>query len=85
MKQLMDRISKSLSCDCYKCAGQEFEWDQETGRKRVVNNMEHHTYLEPCSKCGRPKTEYKDLGRKGRYVCWWCRRRTADGSVGRLD
>lgn len=66
------------NCNCYKCVGAEYEWDQETGRKWVVNNMEYHTYLEDCSECGRPKTEYMDLGRKGRYVCWWCRYRTAD-------
>lgn len=65
------------TCDCYKCIGPEYEWTQEYG-KVLMNDMEHHTFLEPCRDCGRPKTEYRDLGTKGRYVCWWCRKRTGD-------
>lgn len=62
-------------CNCYKCVGPEYAWD-ENGRY-IKNNMEHHTLGEPCEDCGRPKSEYRDLGRKGRYVCWWCRDRAA--------
>lgn len=68
-----------LNCDCYKCSGPEYQWRQDPPLREVVNNMEYHTFLESCETCGREKTEYRDLGRKGRYVCWWCRRRAADG------
>lgn len=64
-----------LPCECYKCVGPQYEWDQESASKRLANNMEYHTFLEECRNCGRPKTEYKDLAHKGRYVCWWCRNR----------
>lgn len=69
-------------CDCLKCVGAEYRYD-DSGRKHLINTMEHHTFLEECDDCGRPKTEYRDLGRKGRYVCWWCNRRAAE--EGKLD
>lgn len=62
------------SCDCYECVGQDIEYT-ENGHPRVMNNLKKHTQLEPCEDCGRPKTEYRDLGRKGYYVCWWCNER----------
>lgn len=65
------------SCDCYECVGSRFAYT-DNGRKYVANNLKHHTLLEPCSDCGRPNTEYLDLGRKGYYVCWWCTERVAD-------
>lgn len=39
--------------------------------------MKYHTFGEPCEKCGEPKSEYRDLGRKGVYVCWYCTDRAA--------
>jgi len=51
-------------CDCYECVG------RSTG-----GNMKHHTFGEPCENCGKPKSEYRDLGRKGYYTCWWCEER----------
>lgn len=63
-------------CPCYKCVGSEYGYDDQ-GRRHVTNNMEYHTLGEPCGECGREKSEYRDLGRKGRYVCWWCRDRAA--------
>jgi hypothetical protein len=66
----------SVSCDCYKCVGPEYAYT-ESGRRYILNNMEHHTLGEPCETCGREKSEYRDLGRKGRYVCWWCKKRAA--------
>jgi len=63
-------------CDCYECVGSIIRWT-ESGHKMVENNLKHHTFGEPCSKCGREKSEYLDLGRKGYYVCWWCRERAA--------
>jgi len=68
-------------CDCYKCAGPEYRTDAH-GR-HIVNNLLKHTYLEPCMECGRPKTEYRDLGRKGYYVCWWCNHRAAQPTEAR--
>ena len=65
------------SCDCYECVGAEYRSEQG-GSRMVANNMKHHTQLEACERCGRPKTEYKDLGRKGYYTCWWCEKRAAD-------
>jgi len=65
------------NCACYDCAGPETEW--VGGRRTAVNNVKHHTFGEPCDDCGRPKSEYRDLGRKGYYECWWCTRR-AGGS-----
>ncbi len=62
-------------CACYECAGAEREWVD--GRVRTVNDVKHHTFGEPCDDCGKPKSEYRDLGRKGYYVCWWCTRRVA--------
>jgi len=66
-------------CDCYECVGAEYEYHD--GRRVIVNNMKHHTFGEECSECGREKTEYQDLGRKGIYVCWWCQQRAAGGTV----
>ena len=63
-------------CTCYKCVGQVTE-ECEYGTT-VVNNMLYHTFLSPCNECGRPRTEYRDLGTKGLYACWWCRKRAAD-------
>lgn len=54
-------------CHCYKCEETRYLDDGS-----VKNNMEYHTYGEPCKDCGEPRTEYKDLGRKGRYVCLEC-------------
>jgi hypothetical protein len=51
-------------CDCYKCT--ESEYDEEGN---IKNNMEYHTYGQECEVCGKERTEYKDLGRKGRFVC----------------
>lgn len=64
------------SCDCYECVGPRYADDGET----ILNNMKHHTLGEPCENCGRGKSEYLDLGRKGYYVCWWCNDR-AGGDV----
>jgi len=59
-------------CPCYKCAGEE-RAEGPDGFEYTVNNMEYHTYGEECDECGAEKTEYLDLGRKGRYVCPNCR------------
>ena len=59
-------IPKS-GCDCYKCT--EPKYEEHNGHEYLVNNMEYHTYGEPCDVCGKKRTEYKDLGRKGRFVC----------------
>lgn len=67
-------------CSCYECVGAEYEYGKN-GDRFVVNNMKYHTLHEPCETCGRPKSEYRDLGRKGCYECWWCHRRTADGKL----
>lgn len=55
-------------CDCWKCTEPEYREDSK-GREYLVNNMEFHTHGESCGVCGMEKTEYKDLGTKGRYVC----------------
>lgn len=55
-------------CECYKCTEPEY-MDKPRGDIIMKNNMEYHTYGEPCEHCGRPKTEYKDLGNEGRFVC----------------
>ena len=34
-----------------------------------------HGRFEPCEDCGRPKSEYVDLGTHGIYRCWWCNQR----------
>lgn len=65
-------------CTCYECIGPEYRYDGTY--KYIVNNMKFHTLHEPCQWCDRPKTEYRDLGRKGYYECWWCRHR----AVGRV-
>jgi hypothetical protein len=62
-------------CQCYECVGSEDEY--KNGRLVTVNNMKHHTFGEPCETCGNPKSEYRDLGTKGTYVCWYCTKRTA--------
>lgn len=62
-------------CECYECVGSRFAYT-DNGHKFVENNMKHHTFGQPCGDCGRPRTEYRDLGRKGYYVCWWCNHRT---------
>jgi len=61
-------------CDCYECVGSNMRVSKN-GHRYVHNNMKWHTLLEDCADCGRPKTEYRDLGRKGYYVCWWCNKR----------
>lgn len=60
-------------CNCYECAESKLD---ENGS--VINNMKRHTFLESCQKCGRAKTEYRDLGTKGLYVCWWCEKRVGE-------
>jgi len=59
-------------CPCYKCSEEQIYY-HENGFQETVNNMEYHTYGEPCGECGGPRTKYRDLGRKGRYVCSECR------------
>lgn len=54
-------------CDCYKCEGPEYS--THNGHEYISNNMEYHTYGELCDVCGKERTEYKDLGTKGRFVC----------------
>lgn len=61
-------------CTCYECVGPEYRYS-DNGNRFIVNNMKHHTFGEDCEYCGEPKTEYKDLGRKGYYVCWYCTER----------
>lgn len=58
-------------CPCAGCSGTVCEWDGT--RRVVVNNV--HGELQPCENCGHPKTEYRDLGRKGVFECWWCTKR----------
>lgn len=64
----------SDGCDCYKCT--ETKYDNNGS---VKNNMEYHTYGQECGVCGEERTEYKDLGRKGRYVCPNLREHMANG------
>jgi len=64
-------------CDCYECVEPEYRYG-DNGHRFVQNNMKHHTFLEPCDSCDKPKTESRDLGRKGYYECWWCEKRTAN-------
>lgn len=59
-------------CPCYKCS-EERVYIHEDGFQEVANNMEYHTYGTECRDCGEPRTQYKDLGRKGRFVCPECR------------
>lgn len=59
-------------CNCYRCTGAVYEYDDD-GHRYVVNNL--HGELQPCEDCGRPKSEYRDYGRWGEYVCWWCKER----------
>lgn len=49
------------------------DWEAEN------RDVKHTVYgrLEPCGTCGKPKSEYVDLGRKGVYRCWWCNHRAA--------
>jgi hypothetical protein len=67
-------------CGCYECIGPRYESDEQ-GRRFVANNCKHHTEFEPCAECGRPKTEYRDFGRKGYFVCWWCNHRSVSPDV----
>jgi hypothetical protein len=60
----------STGCDCYECVAPRYGYD-EHGRF-LKNNVKHHTLGEPCETCGREKSEYRDVGTKGYYVCWWC-------------
>lgn len=62
-------------CGCYECTSPEVRYSN--GRKTIKNNVKHHTFGEPCENCGKPKSEYKDLGRKGYYICWYCNKRAA--------
>lgn len=67
-------VVEPVDCDCYKCAEPVHKWVD--GRRVTVNNV--HGRLEACEQCGRAKTEYVDLGRKGVYRCWWCEKRAAE-------
>lgn len=58
-------------CECYECVGPEYAYTDD-GHRYVQNNMKHHTLGEPCNQCGRAKGHYRDLGRNGLYVCYWC-------------
>ena len=58
-------------CPCYKCSEQML-YVHENGFEEIANNMEYHTYGEECKECGGLRTEYRDLGRKGRFVCSDC-------------
>lgn len=66
----------SIPCDCYECVGTEYGYGPDN-RRFVKNNLKRHTFGEACANCGRPKTEYRDLGTKGYYECWWCKDRAA--------
>lgn len=68
--------SFSLPCSCYECVGSRFRYTDD-GHRFVENNLKVHTLGEACETCGRPKSEYRDLGRKGYYECWWCNDRAA--------
>jgi len=70
-------------CECYKCVGARYKLT-DNGRV-ITNNLLRHTLLEPCEECGRAKTEYRDLGRKGYFVCWWCNHRTASTAPGQSE
>lgn len=63
-------------CSCYECIGSKILYTDD-GHKYVYNNVKLHTLCEPCENCGRPKSEYLDLGRKGYFECWWCQDRAA--------
>ena len=65
-----------MTCDCYECIGSVMEYTDE-GYSYVKNNVKYHTLGEPCEQCGMPKSEYRDLGTKGYYVCWYCSDRAA--------
>lgn len=58
-------------CECYKCTEPEYA-EGPSGTEYITNNMEHHTYGQECEECGAERTKYRDLGRKGRYVCPNC-------------
>lgn len=58
-------------CECYKCTEPEYAYT-DSGHKYLLNNMEYHTFGQPCKECGTPRTEYRDLGTKGRYACPNC-------------
>lgn len=63
------RRQKAELCDCYKCEGEQLGPNGRT----IMNNMEYHTYRKECPDCGAERTKYRDLGRKGRFVCTNCR------------
>jgi len=65
-----DGVSAVKSCGCYECVGSDLRWDGHG--QYVHNNFKHHTLGEACENCGRPKGKYRDLGRKGYYVCYVC-------------
>lgn len=69
-------------CGCYECAGPTYAYD-DAGRRFIVNNLKAHTLGEPCETCGRPKSEYRDLGTKGDYECYWCDRLPTEADGGR--
>lgn len=73
----MHVYTPQVPCDCYSCVGEKYGY--HNGHRFIKNNLKHHTFLEPCRECGRPKTEHVDLGTKGYFECWWCHHRTADG------
>jgi len=64
------------NCNCYECTSPKYKITPN-GTKIMVNNMKYHTFGEECNNCGEPKSEYKDLGRKGYYECWYCSKRAA--------
>jgi nicotinamide riboside kinase len=77
-------LVETESCDCYECVGSKTAYTED-GFEYVVNNLKRHTFHEPCENCGRLKTEYRDLGRKGYYACWWCTKRAKGNGRGVTD
>lgn len=67
-----DEHALDVDCDCYKCIGPIYDYTDD-GHRYLVNTMERHTLGERCPQCGHLKSHYRDLGRKGRYVCYYCR------------
>lgn len=62
-----------VECDCYRCIGPIYRWDQETARRTLVNNV----HVERCDTCGHVKSEFVDNYTSGYYTCWWCNERAA--------
>ena len=58
-------------CGCYECVGPEYRYTDD-GHRILWNNLKAHTFGEPCAECGRPKSEYRDLGTKGYFECYYC-------------